>query len=270
MLRLPALLLTASLSLSLFAPARAHADDALVPQFATLDRQSRQSSFTFDMNVTTALEQVNSRFARFDLHGQWIGDEGYGLYLTLPITQSLIDGSFETTAIGNAELGYTYNYYLREDIDLNVRAGVAWPTADDDGDARLVNDAGASGRITDAAMALGGATWLRASVSPMVRNGRVFVRLDLGVDVADDLTETVLVRGNLGAGVDTGPVAVTAEVNSIANVADEDSQTLHTAAIAARFDAGRDVSPMVSFSVPLESRRRGEAWTVGAGIQARF
>ncbi len=253
----------------------AFADEPLAPDFATLDRQSSHSTFGVDMGITT-IDDVDAEFARIDLHGQYVLPEGYGVYGNLPMTTAFIDDEDNETAIGNLELGGMYNIRVRPDMNLNLHAGLLLPTADDDFAGVFTNVFGSFGRITDLATSAPESTWLRVGVSPTLRSGNLFARADLGFDVAVDSPESsdtnTLLRANVGAGIDLGQVAVMGEVVTLGNLDadDDDEQFIHTGAVTARFDAGNDIAPSISISTPLDDDARGEAWTLTAGVHARF
>src|SRR5690606_18772439 len=119
-----------------------------------------------------------------DLFGQYMLPQGFGGYASLPISYvSVGDGGSDAEhAIGNLEVGGAYVLNTPA-LPIALRAGVLLPTADDSLNGFLANAATVTNRLTDVASAMPDSTWLRLSVSPVLRRGIYVARVDLGADI---------------------------------------------------------------------------------------
>lgn len=263
-----------ALILAAASPALADPDPALVPQSATMDRQSDASSVTLDASMTFWGEQnilgtqTDVFGLAFILHGQYLAplneSSGAGGYLTVPIgygssttTAGALETSNSDTGAGNIELGGVYSAKLPVGSVIG-RAGIALPTASSDGGPA----ASAFARITDIVLFPDNTWCLRFSGSYLARRGPGFVRVDAGIDfpIADNSdqlqfnNEDPLVRINAGGGVVAGPVAAMAELATLGttgDVQDGADRFIHTVAAAVRFVDG-PVHPMASVVIPLD------------------
>ncbi|HLU67372.1 MAG TPA: hypothetical protein VKZ63_13900 [Kofleriaceae bacterium] len=230
------------------------------PVFMTMDRgdgESRvggQLGWTFfddDGGDVTGL--------RFDVYGQYVAPSGLGGYGVLPISMLFFDtvaGDESETAIGNVELGALY-VIGGETADFVLRGGITLPTADDELEGQIANVFAVFPRLTDLAHAVPEGMALRLSASPILRSGQLILRADAGMDVflaaeGPDEPDPFL-RLNVGGGIDTGTVAVLAELVNIGNLEELDGEDdfAHTAAISARFRAG-SVEPGIAIGFPLD------------------
>src|SRR5262245_57010650 len=105
----------------LLAPVIAHADEAAVHEFATLDRASGTSGAGADLSyVTTSGDDGGGGgVSRLDLHGQYMIRDGFGVYGSFalskaflssddPLGQMLLDEINGATGMSNLELGGQY------------------------------------------------------------------------------------------------------------------------------------------------------------------
>jgi hypothetical protein len=160
------------------------------------------------------------------------------------------------------------------------------PTSSDDFDAFANLLATAVARPTDYVTAYPDVTWLRAAVVPTFQRGALFVRADVGADIAvldtEDVEYDVIGHANLGVGVRTGRVSITGELQNVAALGESDDEEfgededmdlserfVHTAALSLRYHAPQ-VEPFIAVSSPLDDGARGEFVTVSAGISAPF
>jgi hypothetical protein len=276
----------------------AAAEPAGVTDFTTLDRFGGQTGVGADMAMTILAgdSDIDGFVTRWDLWAEYQAPQGFGAYLHLPISraffsdsedplaQLFIDEANGSTYLGSLELGGSYAVPIGADV-LHARLGLVLPTADDSFGGFLTNAVGMSARLTDFALISPDTTWVRASVSPMMRRGQFFARVDAGVDLAvhqggddddpDAMTETPdpMVRLNLGAGFDVTPlIALMGELATIGTTGDvemDEDRFLHTAAITAAYRAER-VQPSISFSTILDDQGRGDGYTLAAGVRGNF
>lgn len=275
----------------------AAAEPAGITDFTTLDRFGGQTGAGADVSMIllTGDSDVEGFVTRTDLWAEYQASQGFGAYLHLPISRAFLSDSDDqfvqifvdeangSTYLGSLELGGSYALPIGQDV-LYARLGLALPTADDSFGGFLTNGVSTIARLTDFALVSPDTTWVRASVSPMLRRGQFFARADAGVDIAihqgdnddpDTMVETPdpLVRLNLGAGAEVAPrIALMAELATIGTTGDvemEEDRFLHTAAITAAYQADR-VQPSISLSTTLDEQGRGDSFTVAAGVRGNF
>ena len=123
-------------------------------------------------------------------------------------------------------------------------------------------------RPADLATAGPNTTWMRLGVSPTYHRGPVFLRTDLGVDVAvaDAHGANVLEHVNFGAGIEHKGFAATAELQTLFTTKGESFQV---AGLSARYQ-GKWVSPYAAVSTPLDDGVRGNVVTVTTGLTLPF
>lgn len=258
-----------------------------MPDMATLDRGDGISRLGLDFGAAFPDDSIEGFDAalRFDFFGQLISRQGLGVYGSLPISILVGEGDNET-ALGNIEVGGLY-VIDSPAVSYVFRAGLALPTADDDGLGFAANVLASWSRLTDLSQAIPNATYLRLGFSPLYHANRVFLRADLGVDLAvqdDDQLEIAgvvfgfdaenLFRINVGGGIDLGSVALMAELVNVASTSslddDDDNDFLNTFALSARFMGG-SLQPYFTFGVPLDDLGRDVIdFFLGAGLQVAF
>ncbi len=237
--------------------------DASVSSFATLDRGDSQSKLGLNASMTFLDSSEAGTALRFDLHGQYVHEKGYGVYGSLPLSHYSADmgglggGDFSEFALGNLEVGGIYNHKLSSKMTLTGRAGLVLPTADDD-EGILANVANMLPRMTDFVSMMPETTVARASASLSGKEGQFFYRADAGLDVPVDTPEgsdlDPLVRLNLGVGINTGPVALMGELATVGTTGDVDDNQdrfLHTAALTAALTSNKKFTPTLSVIVPV-------------------
>lgn len=253
-----------------------------MPDMATLDRGDGITRFGLDFAVGFVDDQFEGVDAtlRFEPFGQYVSRSGLGVYGALPISRVITEFDDET-ALGNLELGGLY-VIESPTISYVFRAGVALPTADDELDGIVANYLSSWLRLTDTALVVPDATYLRLAFSPLFHANRVFLRVDLGFDAAvqdddDDPLEVEpgnLVRLNLGAGIDLDTVALMLEFVSIASTDsfddESDEDVVHTLAVSARF-MGESLQPYLAFGLPVDEFARDVIdFFIGAGLQVAY
>lgn len=254
------------------------------PDTATLDRGDGVTRFGLDFGLT-ALDQPPSPYdavLRIEPYGQWVSDSGFGLYGAFPISKSFGDDDVEPDpdpelTIGNLDLGMLY-VASAETSSWVFRAGVALPTAGDGPDGAATNRLGVYPRLTDAALAVPDATYLRLGISPLIHTSNIFLRFDLGFDLGIDMEDGAggdpanLLRLNVGGGVDLGVLALGLELVNIARFddLDDDDDFVHSLAFTIRF-MGEALQPVIAVGIPLDERLRDEVkFFASLGIQVLF
>ena len=203
---------------------------------------------------------------------------GWGVYGSLPVARSMSDGE-STSAIGNVDLGLLY-VVESPVLSLVFRGGIALPTADDDAAGFVTNYFASWARLTDIAQAIPNVTYARFGFSPLFHANHLFLRADLGVDVAiskgDEVTglePDTLLRLNIGGGLDLGSVAIMAELVNMATTEDfdeisaEEEDFVHTFAVSARY-MGPMLQPYFAVGMPVDTFGLDAVdFFIGAGLQ---
>ena len=226
--------------------------------FSTLDRPGDHSMVGLDLGLgfIDPAPFDDDQSLRIDLHGQYLIDEGVGLYGMVPFSKLFVDAPLfdNSMALGNLEGGAFY-VVPAGDLDLVLRGGLALPTADTNGSGILTNAVAHSVRITDVALAVPDTTWLRLAASPTVSSGDAFFRADVGLDVPlrTDVSADPLIRVNVGGGFDLDRLSLLAELAMLFET--DGGDDLISSAITARFH-GRQFEPGMSIIVPINDTLR--------------
>jgi len=188
--------------------------------------------------------------------GQYMSDTGLGGYAAIPLSYINIDSLlFDDAefALGNIEAGVVYAKQVRRNTILVFHGGVALPTADDDGAGAFQAYASVP-RYGDLVQRWPNSTWLRLGFSPMGREGKLFWRADVGLDLAIDDDNggdeiSPILRLNVGGGVDLGAVSLLGEL--VTNVVDSaGDDTASTFTLGARFVSG-NLRPGIGLLFPI-------------------
>ena len=253
----------------------AHAQRA--PDMATLDRGDGISKFGIDGAFSSIDTPFYDAALRFELYGQYVTNSGFGIYGAFPLSHSFGDPPDvtpplpqPTTAIGNLELGGLYVITRDPKLSWVFRLGLAVPTASDDFDGATTNFYATWPRLTDLALAVPNAWYVRFGVSPLIHISNVFFRADLGLDIGsdDDNAADELLRFNVGGGVDLGVVALSLELANVYDLDDfaEDDNWANTVAFTVRF-MGENLQPFLSLGTPIDNSRDDIPFFFAAGIQ---
>jgi hypothetical protein len=234
---------------------------ATSPGFVAMDRFDASSRAGAEMSYmfanTTGTTSVTAM--RFDGHGQYVDPvSGFGGYLQLPISY-VSGGGQSDTGVGDLEVGGIFVPRLStRNTALVLHAGLTLPTGSTSNGGEGANLVGTFTRLDDFYDAIPKGVSLRIGVSPIVRSGNVFARLDLGFDSNISATTNVesVLRINAGGGVDLGNVAVMAELvnlhsNRNTNGGSTGDQWINEAAVSARFRSG-NVQPYLALVLPLD------------------
>jgi hypothetical protein len=246
------------------------------PDMATLDRGDGISKLGIDVGMSF-IDDPYSLALRLELHGQYVSRSGLGIYGSLPLTSSfgapgedqdpvppdLVPN--DATALANAEIGGLYVATKSRRLSFVFRAGVSLPTATDGRDEQATLFAGAFPRLADF-VNTSGDWYVRIGFSPLIYADRLFLRFDLGLDIALDEAHPHVLRLNLGGGVDLGVVALSLElVNNIAFF-DGDEDYVDTLALTLRF-MGERLQPYLAVGAPLDDSRETVQLFIAGGIQ---
>jgi hypothetical protein len=248
------------------------------PDTATLDRGDGIPRFGIDFGLGFLDAPPYDAALRIEPYGQYVWHNGFGIYGSLPITRSFggqgdlpPPDAPNATGIGNFELGGELVLQPSPSVAWVFRGGIALPTASDDRAGALTNAVASFPRLTDLALAIPDATYVRFAVSPLLQGDRLFFRADLGFDLgfADGDQADELIRLNVGGGIDLGTVALGLELVNLFSPDDlaPGEQALHTLAFTIRF-MGKSLQPVVAIGAPLDDSSRAVAdLFVAVGIQ---
>ena len=261
-------------SIVLMLATAAHAQRA--PDMATLDRGDGISKFGVDLAFSSIDTPFYDAALRFELYGQYVTNSGFGLYGAFPLAHTFGEEDDPdvfpdpTTAIGNLEVGGLYVITKNPTLSWVFRLGVALPTASDDRDGAATNFYATWPRLTDLALAVPNAWYVRFGVSPLIHVSNVFFRADLGFDIGsdDDDAADELLRFNVGGGIDLGVVALSLELANIYDLDDfaEDDNWANTVAFTVRF-MGEHLQPFLSLGTPIDNSRDDIPFFLAGGIQ---
>lgn len=249
------------------APGAARADRAdLIFDPLSMDHHTPVSTLNVDFAYVVYDEPTNVdvSVAGLTIAGQYVTPLGIGGYLSIPLSFLDADTPFgnlfpddSALAVGNLELGGLWAKDLGRDAALVLHGGLALPTAGNDGIAAYQALA-SSPRYGDFVQRVPDSSWFRIGVSPMGRAGRLFWRVDVGLDLALDedafLTYSPIFRVNVGGGIDLGSAHLLAElVTNIANIEPDNGydETSSTLALGVRFLSGK-LRPGLGILLPVD------------------
>lgn len=241
-------------------------------QWRTLDRQQIGTRADAQFNFVIPEDDRATTFVRTDLYGQ-LGWGALGIYGSVPLTRT-VDRDEPVFAVGNAEFGVLHSALVDGSLSLTTHVGLVVPTASRGTEESVANSAGGVARVADAFTTSDPDLYtMRAAAAPHLDFGRVFVRSDLGFDLAvpeDERSEELYLRANLGLGARVGGGTFTAEVANTGLLTDSASAStryVHTGSLGLRWTLGV-VQPYAAFTTPLDDGLRGEVYVVslGAGV----
>jgi hypothetical protein len=265
----------ATLAAWLAIPRGALAQDDFAPSTLTLDRMDAthrvgvQLGFSKMPNVS-----LGDGFAlRGELYGQFLlPGRALGFYGQMPVARTFLsEGLPDNTGIGNVEAG---TFYLPTGTArLVLRGGLTFGTGSELPGA-TANIATMFERLTDSIAAAPRTTALRLSASTVRQITILFVRADLGLDVAisNQTNRDIYLRANFAAGLRLPYVDLSGELVNLGIMdGDFDSASdrfLHTFAVSLRT---RGVNQLyLGYITPLDANLRGEIWTIALGYQRAF
>ena len=201
-------------------------------EFMTLDRadgESRLGAFLGILHVEdTGLDEGAMRL---EVHGQYVGDSGLGVYGAIPVHQIFLDDADDETALANIEVGALMARAVAPGQELALRAGVTLPTAADSFEGIIANFIGTQTRLTDLVQAAPDLVTARLGGSLLGGIPGLVYRVDAGLDIPVastrdeyDVEHDPLLRlnGALGIGV-LGAGTLAFELVNVIATGDEDS-----------------------------------------------
>ena len=251
------------------------AQDDFAPSTLTLDRMdaTHRVGIQLGFNKIPAISVGDGFALRGELYGQFLlPGRALGFYGQMPLARTFLsEGLPDETGIGNVEAG---TFYLPTGTArLVLRGGVTFGTGSE------LPGASASfatmfERLTDRIGAMPRTTALRISASTVREISILFVRADLGFDVAisNQSNQDIYARANLAAGLRLPYVDLSGELVNLGILdGDFDSASdrfLHTFAVSLRT---RGVNQLyLGYITPLDANLRGEIWTIALGYQRAF
>jgi hypothetical protein len=232
--------------------------------FVTLDRQDEVSRIGVEASVLVPDQYTNTPAdvaVRLDVHGEYVGGNGWGFYGSLPAGYA--NNISWGIGVGDAELGLLYVAHAADWLTLVPHASIVLDTGPTSGHSVDALRVAFPSRETDVFEGSRGGNGFRGGISPLVRSGNVFARLDL--DVWKNQAGTI-VQVNAGVGAIFGRVALMAESSNYSYT--PDIFIIDSAALAVRWDDGR-VAPYGALVFGLDQSARAEmdeAITAGAEI----
>lgn len=248
-------------------------------QYVSLDRQAKSRrvglrlDFGFPKDTGNDVTKDDVYF-RTELYGQFAA-AGWGGYISVPFMKDIGSSPIATSTdstLGNIEVG-GYKLMGAGPVDLVARIGLSLPTARSSTSAFF-----SYGRLTDLLNSQPDIFGLRLSLSPDIHMGIAFLRADIGADLvfdrkADDdpnrQSFATQLRANVGAGVNLGLFALTAEIVNSIQLTSGDllaaSRSAHTLALSTWANLPI-VKPYMAFTFPLDEQNRaayGFAFTLG-------
>jgi hypothetical protein len=248
-----------------------------LPGFFTLDRvdASTRAGLQAGWHNIPSASLSDAFVARLEPYGQFVlPNKAGGFYGHIPFVHRFDFGSGDTSAIGNLELG---GFFLpTRKSEFVLRAGIAAGTASDSVAGRAANLESQFERLTDYVLTVPRQTTLRLSGSTVRQWDTIFLRADLGLDVAldkpSDLSNAASVfgRANVAAGVRAAGLDFTLELVNLAAFNGSDANGIanrlrHTVALSVR-TPGVDQFHF-GLVLPLDEGARGNAWIVSLGYQ---
>jgi len=244
------------------------------PTFLTLDRMDGTTRIGLQLgwDKLDALRVSDGFLTRHEFYGQFVfpGRVG-GVYFGLATSHFFFLNGPDATGVGNLDVG---GFVLpTHSSELILRAGFGVPTGSSGGEELFANFNTAYERLTDILLIQGSYTTLRLSASTVQHKDNLFVRADLGFDLAIDGTPpggpSAWVRGNAAVGVRVPGVDFTIELANVGALngtgGSIESRFAHSAGFSVRTQ-GEDQFH-VGTVFPLDEGARGNVWIVSAGYQ---
>jgi hypothetical protein len=273
MLRIIGIVIASVLAIGALAGS-AHAQRA--PDMATLDRGDGISKIGIDAGLSFVKTPYDLAL-RLELYGQYVARSGIGIYGSLPLSASFGAPSDDedpvppdaipndAASLSNLELGGLYVVTKSQMLSFVFRLGVSAPTATDGRDEGATRFAAVMPRSTDIVNTVGN-WYARLAFSPLIYADKLFMRFDLGFDIAFDEGDPHVLRFNLGGGVDLGTVALSLELANSVSFFDGNEDFLDVLALTVRF-MGERFQPYLAVGAPLDSSRDAIQLFIAGGLQ---
>jgi hypothetical protein len=248
----------------------------------TMDHHTPVSTLDIDFAYVAYDEPPNTDYTvmGITIGGQYVTPQGFGGYLSIPLSYLSYDattGPLEISdnelAIGNVEVGGLYSKFFDRNAAIVLHGDIALPTASDD-DLGIAQVLASSPRYGDLVHRITNSTWLRLGASPMGRAaGKLFWRADLGIDLAldEDNTPTLspVFRVSVGGGIDLTTVHLLAELVTVVVDNDSDDESASTFALGARFISGK-LRPGIALILPIGFDNTDINFALSVSLAARL
>lgn len=245
------------------------AGPAVSPGFVVIDGFDASSRVGLQMSYLEPHQESFTRdtptLRRFEAHARYVDKAtGLGGYAQVPFAYGSGGNDLMAQAVtdlGDFELGVIFVPRLAlPGVGLVLHAGVTLPTGETKAESLLGTEQNLVA-LPELYNSLPKATTIKLGVSPMVRKGSLFARLDLGFDWNLDSAGVDVGKGfhvNVGVGVDFGSGAVMLESENLTVThpletvdAMHHSVTFNALAVSARVYTGA-VSPYFALVIPFE------------------
>jgi len=232
--------------------------------FVTIDRQDEVSRIGVEASVLVPDQYTNTPAdvaVRLDVHGQYVATNGFGFYGSLPAGYA--NNISWGVGVGDAELGLLYVVHAGDAVTLVPHASIVLETGPSTAGPIAALQVASPSRMSDVFEGSRLGEGFRAGLSPLVRAGNVFARVDLDVYKMRDATFAYV---NAGVGVTFGRLAVMAESTNYAYLSD--FYLVDSGALSVRWGGAR-VAPYGALVFGLDDGARAEmdvAVTAGADI----
>lgn len=259
----------------------AGADDPTThSDFVVIDQLDGSSAAGLQISYFTLPSEVRDAptLLRIAAHARYVDPgTGLGAYVRVPFAYASSTGDTDSiTDVGDIELGGMFaSRQNAGGLGVLLRAGVTLPTGESQ-PAATVGTLGNFLAMPDLYNSLPGGTTLKLGVSPVVRSGPVFARIDLGLDWnldAKDATIGKALHWNFGLGIDLGGGSVMLESENTTLFSDRDmvdAASVDAFAISARFH-GRSASPYFALVLPLDDDLKDVVGLmITAGVEFRM
>jgi hypothetical protein len=251
----------------------------MAPSFVVMDQVDASSAAGLQLSYFTLPSRIQNAptLLRVAAQARYVDPgTGLGAYGRVPFAYAAgTGGSKSITDVGDVEIGAIFSPRRTADgLGVILRAGITLPTGESK-DSALVGTLANYLALPDLYNSLPQATTLKLGVSPVVRSGPVFARLDLGLDWNLDAKDTTIGKAlhiNVGVGADVGPAAVMVESTNVTLFSDRptaNSESVNAFALSVRFDA-RPSSPYLALVLPVDDDlKEVVGFMVTAGIEFR-
>jgi hypothetical protein len=204
---------------------------------------------------------------RLGLRAQAVSTSGFGVYGSLAaggITNLYV--SDKAFGLGGLELGGLYHVAASSELDATFRAGVVLPT--DAGDVLGYAVATVYQDPSNVVNALP-ARALRVAVTPTWHRDRVYLRADLGADLArGDGMDVSMVHADLAVALAPSPIGGAFEIQTLC--IDQVDDCVHLFAATVQFQSQPGDAMHVGVGLPVMEDDLGEVYTLEAGYTSRF
>ena len=252
----------------------AHAQRA--PDMSTLDRGDGISKIAIDAGLSF-VDYPYDLALRLELYGQYVTRSGFGIYGALPLSASFGAPSDDedpvppdavpndAVSLSNLEVGGLVVLTKSRMLSFVFHGGLSIPTATDGRDEYATRFAAVMPRSTDV-VNISGDWYARLGFSPLIYADKLFLRFDLGLDIAFEDIDPHVLRFNLGGGVDLGPVALSLELANSVSFFDDNEDFLDVLALTVRF-MGERLQPYIAVGAPLDDTRDDIQLFIAGGLQ---